>query len=678
MTESGGTSRRADAEPTKPCRFYEKIFTKKMKKFCLSLLLCALPFAGATAQSEETSEKTYFEYDFSQGIGDGFSTYDRDGYTLYFTMVQSGFTQGDSWIQMKEEGTENYFAASTSKYKFAKGEEPKPSDDWLITPLVWVEGDNAVLSWRGMSVCTQADTQSGYEIRVSATGNKPEDFTDAPLCTVEADPANGWESHSVSLEPYKGQKIYVAFVNNNTNKEILAIDDIVMKGGRGLCDLTVNTPGVVYGVNEVKVSATLTANTDEAINDFTAYCTWNGKTFTKHITGISLKKGDNCEFTFDESMPAGSGDTVRYEVWAEVNGRTLMKQHRETVVMLFETHRKIVFEEGTGMWCVYCPMGIVAMDILQEKYPDTFIGLAIHYDDALALNDYVKGIGIPQFPAACINRKYVNTRPMVMVGKPGIYEYTSLSGGFETDFLKAAQEPAIANIYVNAKSVEGKVKVTVNTRFALETKGHTYNLAVVFVENGVTGDEYYQDNNYAGSDIPMGGFEKLPRRIKPFTFSHVVRSIYDDWKGIPGSMPKEIKLGEVYTYEYELDIPEAVQSLANSRVVAMLIDNTTGEIINADQATDLITGIGEAPASAASSFRCMQQGTDCVVTWQPDGTTPSEVALYDVKGALLWKSAFPASSDSFTQHIPLHGAVGPHIVTLKQGTHIRAQKVMFK
>lgn len=74
----------------------------------------------------------------------------------------------------------------------------------------------------------------------------------------------------------------------------------------------------------------------------------------------------------------------------------------------------------------------------------------------------------------------------------------------------------------------------------------------------------------------------------------------------------------------------------------------------------------------------MQQGTDCVVTWRPDGTTPSEVALYDVKGALLWKSAFPASSDSFTQHIPLHGAVGPHIVTLKQGTHIRAQKVMFK
>lgn len=650
-----------------------------MKNFFLSLLLGTLSFTAAAAQNNGANEKTYFEYDFNEGIGDGFATYDRDGYTLHFTMVQNGFTQGDSWISMKEEGTDNYFAASTSKYKFAKGEDPKPSDDWLVTPLVWVEGDGAMLTWRGMSLCTKEGTQSGYEVRVSTTGNRPEDFTDAPVCTVEADPANDWKQHEASLEKYKGQKVYVAFVNNSTDKEILAIDNIVMKGGRGLCDLTVNTPAVVYGVNEVKVNCTMTANTDEEIKAFTAYCAWNGKTIKKEINGISLKKGDSYTFDFDEGMPATSGDTVRYEVWADANGRTLMKQSLETVVLLFETHRKTVFEEGTGMWCVYCPTGIVAMDILQEKYPDTFIGLAIHYNDALAQDDYVSGIGIPQFPAAQINRKYVNTSPMVMIGKPGSYEYTSLSGGFETDFLKAAQEPAIANINVNAKSVaDNKIKVTVNTCFALEQKGHTYNLAVVLVENGVTGEEYYQDNNYAGGDIPMGGFEKLPRRIKPFTFSHVVRSIYDDWKGIPGSMPKEIKLGEVYTYEYELNLPEAVQSLANSHVVAMLIDNTTGEIINADQATDLVTGIGEAPASAASSFRCMQQGTNCVVTWQTDGTTPAEIALYDVKGALLWKSAVPASSDSFTQHIPLRGAVGPHIVTLKQGTHIRAQKVIFK
>lgn len=648
-----------------------------MKKFCLSLLLCALPFAGMQAQTDGASEKTYFEYDFNKGIGDGFGTYDRDGYTLYFTMVQVGFAQGDSWISMKEEGTDNYYAASTSKYKFAKGEEPKPSDDWLITPLVWVEGDNAVLTWRGMSVCTNEGTQSGYEVRVSTTGNKPEDFTDAPLCTVEADPANGWENHEVSLDRYKGQKVYVAFANNNTNKEILAIDDIVMKGNRGLCDLTVNTPAVVYGVNEVKVNCTMTANTDEEINAFTAYCAWNGKTYSKEVTGISLKKGGSYTFAFDEGMPAASGDTVRYEVWAEVNGRTLMKQNCETVVLLFETHRKIVFEEGTGMWCVYCPMGIVAMDILQEKYPDTFIGLAIHYNDALALDDYIKGIDIPQFPAARINRKYTNTTPMVMIGKPGIYEYTSLSGGFETDFLKAVQEPAIANISVSAKTEGGKVKVKAATRFALEEKGHTYNLAVVFVEDGVTHEEYYQDNYYAGGDIPMGGFENQPRRIKPFTFSHVVRSIYDDWKGIPGSMPDEIKPGETYTYEYEVTPPAAIQSLDKTRIVVMLIDNTTGEIVNADEVAAPVSGIGEI-SSASNSFGCEQQGSECMVTWQADGNAPAEVTLYDLKGALLWKTVAPTTSAATTLRIPLHGATGPHIVSLKQGRHIRARKVVFK
>lgn len=649
-----------------------------MKKLCLSLLLCALPLVSAFAQTDGSNEKNYFTYDFENGIGEDFRTYDRDGLTLYFTMIQAGFTQGDSWIALKEEGVDNYYAASASKYKFAKGEEPKPADDWLVTPLVWVEGDNAVLTWRGMSVCSQSTTRSGYEVRVSTTGNKPEDFTDAPVCIVEADPANSWQAHEVSLGQYKGKKIYVAFINNNLNKEILAIDDIVMKGGRGLCDLTVNTPDVVYGAEDVRVSATLTANTDESITGFTAYCTWNEQTFVKEVKGVSLKKGDSCTFSFDETIPANSGDTVSYEVWAEVNGLTLTKERRQTVVMLFETHRKIVFEEGTGMWCGYCPKGIVAMDILQKKYPETFLGLAIHYDDALALNGYVAGIGIPSFPSAWVNRKYLNSQPMVMVGKPGIYEYTTLSGGFETDFLKAREEPAVANVDVTARDMGKKVEVTAVTRFALSNEGHTYRLAVVFVEDSVSRPEYYQKNYFSGTDIPLGGYEKLPQTISPVMFNHVVRGIYDDWKGIPGSVPESVELGKTYTFSYQVTPPASILSRRHTRIVVLLIDETTGEIANANEVDfPVSSGIGEVSPSD-HSVKCMQEGDECVVTWQSVSAAPAEVSLYDLKGTLLWKSVSSVEQGAMSCRIPLHRATGTHIVSLRQGNHVRVVKICFK
>ena len=50
---------------------------------------------------------------------------------------------------MREEGTENMYAASASKHKSIKGEEAKPADDWLVLPQIWVKGGEATLSGKG-------------------------------------------------------------------------------------------------------------------------------------------------------------------------------------------------------------------------------------------------------------------------------------------------------------------------------------------------------------------------------------------------------------------------------------------------------------------------------------------------------------------------------------------------
>ena len=45
--------------------------------------------------------------------------------------------------------------------------------------------------------------------------------------------------------------------------------------------------------------------------------------------------------------------------------------------------QRFVVEEGTGTWCGWCPLGIVGLNGMAKKYPETFIGIAVHKQDKL-------------------------------------------------------------------------------------------------------------------------------------------------------------------------------------------------------------------------------------------------------------------------------------------------------
>lgn len=50
-----------------------------------------------------------------------------------------------------------------------------------------------------------------------------------------------------------------------------------------------------------------------------------------------------------------------------VNGTEYDPIAMESLILNFEPRRNVVIEEFTGMWCGFCPQGIVAFDILEEK-----------------------------------------------------------------------------------------------------------------------------------------------------------------------------------------------------------------------------------------------------------------------------------------------------------------------
>ena len=597
------------------------------------IILSALTmFCGLVSQAQEQID--YYNVDFSNGIPTEMSAYDLDSQTLHYTMIQAGFKQGEAWIGKRENKSENRYAASACRYKEVEGETLGPSNDWLVSPAIWVRDADAVLKWKGSTINAKAEEGASYEVRISTEGDKPEDFTQSPVFTTMSESVNSWTEHELSLKDYAGQRVYIAFVNNSATGEILGIDDVLVAGSKGVCDLVVNSDRYIFEHNDLTIRGYVEACSDEVVTDVTIKCVSSKGEVEATYGSLSLTKGQKYEFEMPAAIQLVYGEELDYQVIAVVNNAvTTDPINCQATALMQKFHKNIVVEEATGMWCTYCPSGIVAMERLEEKYPDTFIGLALHYNDQLAVDDYVSDLSFPDgFPTGWINRRFY-CDPMVKIEEDGQTKYTMLNGGFETYYLEEMALPAVAEIDVVAKQ-EGKAYRVMSTLcFAMDDVDADYRIAYAIIENDVTGNGYYQVNGYSGQDVDMGGFEDLPATIYDIEFQHVVRAIYDDYQGVAGSVPTEISGGEKYTHEYLVELPSTVGDAKNVEVVAMLIDMKTDAIINADK-VDLLSGI-EAVGVDGLAMQCDAVDGMVRVKVIGDVAYDSQVAMYDVHGRLI-------------------------------------------
>lgn len=248
--------------------------------------------------------------------------------------------------------------------------------------------------------------------------------------------------------------------------------------------------------------------------------------------------------------------------------------------------QRIVVEEGTGTWCGYCPMGIVGLEKMYENYPETFIGIAVHKEDALSTSSY-NDLTFSGYPKCYINRDLnYPTQP-----------------SFET--LEAYQkalcnETPVAAVEVKAGFVDNtkkQISAQAQTTFLTARSGLNYRISYVLTENGVKG--YSQANYYSGSTSPMGGFENKGSYVS-MDMDHVARMNYS-FNGVKGSVPTVAEEGETTTYDAVLDVPSSVQTADNLHVVALLIDASTGLIANAaevkvDKVSTSVVDLEKTPA----------------------------------------------------------------------------------
>jgi hypothetical protein len=124
----------------------------------------------------------------------------------------------------------NCVAFSTSWY------EPEgTADDWMWTPRINLR-PGSVLSWRARSY--DANFPDGYEVRVmtaaagpptGGTGLLGNQVSASTLVFSVAAEAIGWTTHSVQLDAFGSQGVYIGFRNNTNNRFLLVVDDVEVR-----------------------------------------------------------------------------------------------------------------------------------------------------------------------------------------------------------------------------------------------------------------------------------------------------------------------------------------------------------------------------------------------------------------------------------------------------------------
>lgn len=288
---------------------------------------------------------------------------------------------------------------------------------------------------------------------------------------------------------------------------------------------------------------------------------------------IDVEKGSIVPVSFSITAPASSGIyNVKVEV-ESVNGKDDEVAGNNTITVPLTVagkrfDRKVVIEEITGTWCGWCIRGYVGMKEMAEKYPDNFIGIAIHGGDemsgAVNYNGIFNLLG-SSYPSCVANRN--------MKFKSGASPYEMELAIL--DLKDKALAEIKAEMYVlDADTTELLIKT--HTEFGMDGSLPT-RIAYVVVENGV--GPYAQANYYSGSS-PMGGFENEGSYVA-LKFNDVARGIYGSYNGVAGSVPLVVKEGQIYDYEYRLRLPNNVDCKSNVEVIALLINQDTGEIMNA-------------------------------------------------------------------------------------------------
>ena len=219
----------------------KKTFTKSI----LSVAVALFSF-GFIANGQ-----SIFSEDFQGGMPATWTLIDVDGLNPNYAFMT------DAWVSFENpDQAGDSVAASTSWYVPAG-----VSNDWMISPAISLTSNNT-LTWDEQA--TDVNYLDGYELRISTTTPTITAFYSNPVLYSTAAASNTWISRSVDLQAmgYSNQTVYLAWVNNSDDKNLLLIDDIAITGPVNPIDECINAQQIA--VNDLGICSPTTGTVENA------------------------------------------------------------------------------------------------------------------------------------------------------------------------------------------------------------------------------------------------------------------------------------------------------------------------------------------------------------------------------------------------------------------------------
>ncbi|MGV3613630.1 MAG: choice-of-anchor J domain-containing protein [Fluviicola sp.] len=631
-----------------------------MKK---SLLALSALFSVGSAFSQVVMSENF---DAGTTLPAGWAQYNVDGLTPATNVNYMGT---NAWVVRANSATgSGNHLVSTSWYTPAG-----TSNDWIVSPSIAVPNSTGFMCQFDV-MAPDAQFLDGYKVYVSTTGNMVADFTAPAVLTVGAAP-NTYTSQSFSLDAYQGQNIYIAIQNNSNDKFLLFVDNFVvrkpMNNDAMLLSSTLNRYSLINTNNTLSMRVK-----NDGANAITGLTVdWNDG--TSHSSTISTNIAPGATVTVNHPTAVNYATVVEENLnitITAVNGSADATDNTSTNkinTVSVNSPKVVLIEEGTGTWCGWCPRGAVAMEYMDNTYPNTFAGVAVHNDDPMMVTAYDAAAAFSGFPGANVDRALLG----VDVSDQDFDDYYQDRIGLISP----------AGLSIQTGGSGSAVTVAVSATFRTVFAASNYRLAVVITEDNVTGTAsgYNQTNYYssASQNIALTGAghnwqtEPNPVPAANMEYDHVGRALLGGYTGQAGSVPAAITDGQVASYTFNYTVP-ATSTRADMHAVALLIDQVTGEVVNAKEISLATLGLAEA---STINMEVFPNPTTDVVNVKFDGQGGDyTVSIIDLSGRTV-ASQVVTGAGSTAVEIPVTGLVaGNYLISVANETGSYTQKLMVK
>lgn len=599
-------------------------------------LLLSLALAGTTALM--AAVPTPYAVSLKSGtLPAGVTAANRTGVLPAAEGYQRGWT-ADGWT-VDRYGTHGYVAVSPTYTRTTDADgNPQPTTPCrnVLTLPELTLGEGCWLRWQALSA--HPDFREAYEVTltVGATGET------VTLFSTDSENA-AWTTRMADLSAYAGRDVTLSFVCTSDNRYLLALDAISVGRPEAVSiEATDLTP--VYFGPQASAAVTVSAlNTGAAIAAGTVEASVDGETVATTEVDGEWPTGARREFTLD--VPLSLNRRTEYAVsFIPADGGEPVALSSKTIYSS-DFPKKLVVDKGTGIWCVNCPSAVLVLESLHDRFGESLISLDTHVtsttpaSDVLANAPYFERLNFYAVPTMMLNR---------------------LKNSAATDarlFDNFCFKPAKFDLRIDGltrRSDESlTASVSVTAAAATDNADDRYRIGYVATADFHSPDDIHFRQRNSSTQVTADRFYYLPSVIPAAlcVYHNVTVTSDHAFDGFASSLPASIAAGAESRFSWSVDKPELVGSIDELRIVAFVLDTTTGEIMAADElrAADCgQSGIDDATASGGAP--AVSIGSDGAIDIRLASPAGYAVEIHTPGGALAARFAGHADTQASIAH----------------------------